>query len=417
MEITLDINEHSIIFVPIENTSIPKEKSNMSDKRVVITGATGMVGGCALRMRTNIITILTIISGILFAGCSTGIHAQEEREKRIRNSSNHKGGTFVNPIDVPLMAPGSTWKYIKRSFFVTRIDPKPVNDLPVKPVQRNDWIKIDKERFFFAWLGHSSILIAVDGKTVLVDPVLEERASPFTWIGPKRFHPAPVTVEGLPPIDVVLITHDHYDHLEKPTIRQLEGKTGLFLVPLGIGELLEKWGFTPEKVVELDWWEHHKLGSLKFTATPAVHYARRGLVDGDARLWCSWSIHGQSKKLFISGDSGYFDGFKTIGERLGPFDITFLKIGSYDEMWKQVHMTPEEAAQQHRDLRGDIMLPLHWATFDLGLHSWYEPIERMLTAAQKEGVRTITPLIGELVSIDRPPDVNSWWRRIQKTAE
>jgi L-ascorbate metabolism protein UlaG (beta-lactamase superfamily) len=349
-----------------------------------------------------------------FAESSTKSQTQMERIKRLQASPQYNDGEFVNPIDVPIMADGSTWKYVKKRFFADRVDPEPTGELPLKRIQRNDWAKLGKENFNFAWLGHSSILIAVDGKTVLVEPVLEERASPYTWIGPKRFHPAPVTVEELPPIDVVLITHDHYDHLEEPTIKRLNRKTRSFLVPLGIGELLEEWGIPPEKIVELDWWEHHKVGSLHFTATPAVHYARRGLFDGNERLWCSWSIQGQSRRLFISGDSGYFDGFKKVGEKLGPFDVTFLKIGSYDEMWKQIHMLPEEAVQQHQDLRGGIMVPLHWATFDLGLHPWYEPIERTLTAAQKIDVQTITPIIGEQVSINQLPAADPWWRNVDK---
>ncbi|MEN8243417.1 MAG: MBL fold metallo-hydrolase [Thermodesulfobacteriota bacterium] len=331
----------------------------------------------------------------------------------MQNSLQFKDGKFINPIEAPLMAPGSTWKYIKKAYFSKRIDPEPSGELPVTAIQPNDWMKPAKHSVRFAWLGHSSILIAVDGKTILVDPVLEKRASPFSWIGPKRFHPPPVTADGLPSIDVVLITHDHYDHLEKPTMKQLASKTGLFLVPLGIGELLEDWGIAPEKVRELDWWEHHSVGSLSFTATPAVHYARRGLFDGDERLWCSWAVRGQTRKLFISGDSGYFDGFKKIGEKMGPFDITFLKIGSYDEMWKQIHMLPEEAVRQHLDLGGSLLVPLHWATFDLALHPWYEPVERTLTAAVTSGVQVITPLIGERVDCSRPSEVNPWWRGVE----
>ena len=351
---------------------------------------------------------------IAFAGSSMKSHTQIERKKRWQNSPQYKDGKFVNPIEVPMMAPGSTWPYIKKRFFSSRIDPEPIGELPVKPIQQDEWTGIPKENLFFAWLGHSSILIALAGKTVLVDPVLGERASPFTWIGPTRFHPAPVTVEGLPPIDVVLITHDHYDHLEESTIKELNRKTSLFLVPLGIGELLADWGIRPEKIVELDWWEHHKVGTLNFVPTPAVHYARRGLFDGDERLWCSWSIRGQNRRFFISGDSGYFEGFKKIGERLGPFDVTFLKVGSYDEMWEQIHMLPEEAVQQHLDLRGDIMVPLHWATFDLALHSWYEPVERTLSAAREKNVHLSTPFIGEQVNINQLPEDNPWWRNIDK---
>jgi L-ascorbate metabolism protein UlaG (beta-lactamase superfamily) len=352
-----------------------------------------------------------------FAESSTKNQSQMDRIKRLQVSPQYKDGEFVNPVDAPIMAEGSTWNYIKKSFFTERIDPVPTGELPLKSVLRNDWTNMDQEKLFFAWLGHSSILIAVDGKMVLVDPVLENRASPFTWVGPKRFHPVPVTVDELPPIDVVAITHDHFDHLEEPTIRRLDSKTGIFLVPLGIGELIEDWGIAPEKVVELDWWEHHKVGTLNFTATPAIHYARRGVFDGNERLWCSWSVQGQNRRSFISGDSGYFDGFKKIGEKLGPFDTTFLKVGSYDDMWKQIHMLPEEAVQQHQDLRGGIMVPLHWATFDLALHPWYEPIERTLIAAQEKDVQITTPLIGEQVNINQLPENNSWWRNVDKKQE
>jgi L-ascorbate metabolism protein UlaG (beta-lactamase superfamily) len=360
---------------------------------------------------------LMLTSRISFANTGTKSHTQMERIKRLQNSSQYKDGKFVNPIEAPIMAPDSTWSYIKKRFFSSRIDPEPTGKVPVKTIQQNEWTGINNESLFFAWLGHSSILIAVDGKKILVDPVLEKRASPFSMIGPRRFHPTPATAKGLPPIDVVLITHDHYDHLEEPTIKQLDSKTSLFLVPLGIGELLEDWGISPKKIVELDWWEHYKVGSIKFIATPAVHYARRWLFDGDERLWCSWSVQSQNRRFYISGDSGYFDGFKKIGDELGPFDMTFLKIGSYDDMWKQIHMLPEEAVQQHQDLRGYIMFPLHWATFDLALHPWYEPIERLLASVETKNVQIITPLIGERVDINRLPTMTKWWRSVdnQKT--
>jgi len=364
------------------------------------------------RTPSQILLILLILSGMVFAGCNTKTNSQLEREKRMHNSPHFKEGKFVNPIEAPMMAKGSTWKYIKKAYLSKRIDPEPSVELPVIPIKENDWIKTAKDNVRFAWLGHSSILINSEGKNILVDPVVEKRASPFSWIGPKRFHPPPVTAKDLPPIAVVLITHDHYDHLEKPTMIALKNKADLFLVPLGIGELLEAWGVAPEKVKELDWWERHGVGSLTFTATPGVHYARRGLIDGDKRLWCSWSIAAQSRKLFVSGDSGYFDGFREVGDKLGPFDVTFLKIGSSDEMWKQIHMTPEGAVQQHQDLKGSIMVPLHWATFDLALHPWYEPIERTLAAVDKTGDRVITPLIGEQIDLEHLPEVNEWWRTV-----
>jgi len=365
-------------------------------------------------MKMKIVFTIIAITGILLSSCSAMSQTQEERKIRIQSSPQYKDGSFVNPIEAPMIAPGSTWELIKKYTVIPRIDPKPTGLLPAEPIRSEDWNDLDAEGIFFTWLGHSSLLIALEGKTILVDPVLEKRASHFTWICPKRFHPSPLSVDELSSVDVVLITHDHYDHLEKPTIKKLEGKTGLFLVPLGIGELLEKWGIDPGKIVKLDWWEHHKLGSLLFTATPAIHYAGRGIFDRNKRLWCSWAVQGLNRNLFISGDSGYFGGFKEIGGKMGPFDMTFLKIGSYDEMWKQIHLTPEEAVQQQQDLRGRVLVPLHWATFDLALHPWYEPIERLLTAAREKEVQFIAPKIGQWINTSQLQEVGLWWRSADK---
>ncbi len=368
------------------------------------------------KLFSRLLLISILLTGLLLPGCGTVSTAQIEREQRVKNSPQYNSDEveFENPINAPIMAKGSTWKYIRKSFFSSRKDPEPTGDLPVVSIRKKDWVNIPKTELYFAWLGHSSILIAADGKTILVDPVLEERASPFTWVGPTRFHPTPVTVDGLPPIDVVLITHDHYDHLEEPTMKALADKAGLFVVPLGIGNLLEEWEIPTSKIVELDWWESHRMGTLQFTATPAVHYANRGLFDGNERLWCSWSIRGEYKSFFVSGDSGYFDGFRKIGKKLGPFNVTFLKIGAYDEMWRQIHMTPEEAVQQHQDLRGDVMVPLHWATFDLGLHPWYEPIERMIAAADQQEVNYVTPRIGQQFNLNLLLELKPWWRNVDK---
>ena len=350
-----------------------------------------------------------MLIGILFAGCQDVGQDQEERLRRMRESPQYDGSHFVNPISVPKLAPGSLWSMVKRYTIVPRIDARPASAPPVEPLRRTDWTPGDG--FSFAWLGHSSFLVALEGTRILVDPVLEERASPLSWIGPRRFHPPPATAEGLPEVDVVLVTHDHYDHLEEPTVARLATTGARFLVPLGIGELLEEWGVAASRIVELDWWQSHRIGSLRFTATPALHYASRGILDGNKRLWCSWSVRGSGRSFFVSGDSGYFDAFERIGEKEGPFDVTFLKIGSYDEAWKQVHMTPEEAARQHRDLQGGLLVPSHWATFDLGLHPWYEPVERLLKAAREGGARVIVPVIGRRIEVERPPEIEFWWRQ------
>jgi L-ascorbate metabolism protein UlaG (beta-lactamase superfamily) len=365
-------------------------------------------------MKTINFFIILTIAGILIPACSPLSQTQEEQKKRFQSSPQYKDGSFANPNKVPLIAPGSTWKLIKKYTVIPRQSPKPTGRLSTEPLRAEDWTGLKTGGLFFSWLGHSSLLIALEGKTILVDPVLEERASPFSWIGPKRFHPSPLALKDLFPVDVVLITHDHYDHLEKSTIKKLAGKANLFLVPLGNAELLEKWGIPPRKIIELDWWGQHKLGTLKFSATPAIHYSGRSLFNKNKRLWCSWSVQGLNRNIFISGDSGFFEGFKEIGQKAGPFDMTFLKIGSYDETWKQIHMTPEEAVRQHLDLRGRVLVPIHWATFDLALHPWFEPMERLVTAAKENEVQFIIPKIGQRINADRLPEMEFWWRNIDK---
>ena len=344
--------------------------------------------------------------------CTSMTEIQKEREARIQSSPQSQDGKFVNPNGIAIkLFSRESWITMKEYIFGKRIDPRPQTDLPVHHLNSKQWENNQEGQFSFSWLGHSSILISMGHQIILVDPVLEKRASPFSWFGPKRFHPSPVTAEELPGLDVVLITHDHYDHLEKSTIIKINEKVKQFVVPLGIGALLEEWGIKTTKITELDWWETYSSGSLEFHATPAVHYASRGLFDGNQRLWCSWSIIGKEEKVFVSGDSGYFDGFKNIGERLGPFDLTFLKIGASNDKgtWRKLHMTPEEAGQQHLDLRGQLLVPLHWATFDLALHPWYEPIERLVPFAEQESVALITPEVGEKINLRSNSNTDHWW--------
>jgi len=340
----------------------------------------------------------------------TGTH--REREAKIQSSPQFQDGTFVNPNGVASkLFSRETWEVTKKYIFGKRVDPKPLMDFPIHRLNMEQWENHEVGELSFSWIGHSSILISMDGQLILVDPVLEKRASPFSWIGPKRFHPSPVTAKELPDLDVVLITHDHYDHLEKSTLITINKKVRRFVVPLGIGSLLEDWGIDSSKITELDWWEIYSSGPLKFHATPAIHYSGRGLFDNNKRLWCSWSIVGNDEKVFVSGDSGYFDGFKNIGERLGPFDVTFLKIGAFNDegAWRAGHMTPEEAGRQHLDLRGQLLVPLHWATFDLALHPWYEPIERLITFSEQNSINLITPEIGEKINLRDKPSSDRWW--------
>jgi L-ascorbate metabolism protein UlaG (beta-lactamase superfamily) len=210
----------------------------------------------------------------------------------------------------------------------------------------------------------------------------------------------------------VIISHDHYDHLNKYSVQQLNEKTKRFIVPLAVGALIAKWGVPQEKIVELDWWEEYRLDQkLTIIATPAQHFSGRGLTDRNETLWVSWVVITPSHKIFFSGDSGYFNGFKQIGEKFGPFDMTFIECGAYNKSWEQVHMFPEQTVQAHLDLKGKVLHPIHWATFNLALHPWYEPMERLTAAADRENIEIATPVVGETTVYKSNTPADSWWQQ------
>lgn len=249
---------------------------------------------------------------------------------------------------------------------------------------------------------------------VLTDPVFSERASPVQWAGPKRFHQSPITIENLPRIKAVVISHDHYDHLDKASIVKLDDKVDFFVTPLKVGSHLRKWGIDGSKIIELAWWESTRVGNIKLTATPAQHFSGRGLLDRDETLWASWVIEGHGQKLFFGGDSGYFSGFKEIGEKYGPFDITMIETGAYNELWSEIHMLPEQGLQAHIDLKGKVMLPIHNSTFDLALHDWYEPLESIYRLANAGGVNLIVPKMGEKIPVGKIKQNVAWWRDVME---
>ncbi|MEH3130267.1 MAG: MBL fold metallo-hydrolase [Mycolicibacterium neoaurum] len=263
------------------------------------------------------------------------------------------------------------------------------------------------------WYGHSSVMIEVDGYRVLADPVWSQRCSPSRVIGPQRLHPVPVDIDELPAIDAVIISHDHYDHLDIDTIMALaRTQRAKFYVPLGIGAHLRTWGIPAARIVELDWDQSAQLGSLTIVCTPARHFSGRFLTR-NVTLWSSWAVIGPRHRVFFGGDTGYTEGFAGIGDAHGPFDLTLMPIGAYHPGWPDIHMNPEEAVRAHRDVSDTgLLVPIHWATFRLAPHPWSEPVERMLTAAAAEGVAVATPRPGEQVSADtaRSPENQTWWR-------
>ncbi len=303
-----------------------------------------------------------------------------------------------------------TWEMVREQIFGGQ-QREPLVPLPVVPLSSAKLEMKPAEDLKAIWLGHASVLIEIAGQRLLTDPVLSERASPFQFIGPKRFHPPPIALEQLSGIDAVIISHNHYDHLDEATIRHLGSQGTRFFVPLGVGAHLEDWGIAVSQIREMDWWQTVKIGRLTITATPNRHYSGRGLFDYKATFWASWSIVGPKSRVFYSGDTGYSELFREIGDRLGPFDLNIIKIGSYGPgaSWNDIHMNPEDAVQVHLDIGGKYMLPVHWATFNLAIHDWDEPIRRALKASEQHNVRLLTPKIGEAVSVDRPFVNTHWW--------
>jgi L-ascorbate metabolism protein UlaG (beta-lactamase superfamily) len=338
-----------------------------------------------------------------------GARATGARLERVRRSPHFGEGKFHNPIPTHKLIPGTYWEMVRHQLLgkEQRVPTKPI---PVVTHGAGDYALAPASGLRATWIGHASTLVEIDGHRILTDPIWSERCSPSTVVGPKRFHPPPVSLEDLPALDVVVISHDHYDHLDMATVKALASRGTRFAVPLGVGAHLEAWGVPLDHIAELDWEESAVLGGLTVTATPARHYSGRNPLHSDETLWASWVIAGPAHRVFFSGDSGYFEGFKTIAAKHGPFDLTLIKIGACDRTWQEIHMSPAEAVQTHLDLGGRVLLPVHWGTFNLAFHSWDDPAEQVVAAAEKAGISLVVPRPGEFVEPSRPQPVDLWWR-------
>ena len=329
---------------------------------------------------------------------------------RINKSPQFKNGKFQNTH--PWIQPSfSEYFSTGLKFLFARNQRIPDRPLPRKMVDLLHFDSDHSDGLKVTWLGHSSLMINIDGFKIMIDPVFEKSVSFF---GPSRYNgEVPLTVGNLPEIDVVIISHNHYDHLNKQSIEQLHERTKKFMVPLAVGAEIEACGVPSEKIVELDWGDEYMVDkNLMIAATPAQHFSGRGLTDRDQTLWASWVIQAERHKIYYSGDSGYFDGFKQIGDKYGPFDMTFIETGAYNEKWHHIHMFPEETVQAHLDLRGNILHPVHWATFNLSLHSWYDPMERLTRATDLLGVEDATPIVGETTTFADYIPTFRWWNDV-----
>ncbi len=337
-----------------------------------------------------------------------------ERLERMRASPRFRGGRFHNLEETaPGLKPGTGLSTL-REYVAGKAQRTPPGPLPLLD-PRAVWSR-PAERLRVTWLGHSTMLLELDGRRILTDPVFGLRASPSRLAGPRRFHPTPVRLEELPPLDAVLVSHDHYDHLCHGTIRALASLDVPFVTSLGVGAHLEAWGVPPARITELDWWEEATVSGLVFAATPARHFSGRGPLDRNRTSWSSWVVRGARERLFFSGDTGLTRHFEAIRERYAPFDLVMLEVGAFHPSWGDIHLGPDNAAIAHRYLGGGPLLPVHWGTFQLALHAWSEPAERLLALAAANEIPLLTPRLGAPLEPARPPAPDPWWRAVAGNA-
>ena len=342
--------------------------------------------------------------------CAIYPNSSKQNLDRIQTSAQFSDGKFRNKQETQVFEWGKTWAIVKDYFFNKSDKAVPKTAPPIQQLS-NDAFNLDNtDSLNFARLGHSTLLIQLSGKYFLTDPVFSERVSPVQWLGPKRFHPVPMDIESIKEIEAVIISHNHYDHLDEGSIKQLKDRVNHFVVPLGIGDKLIAWGVDKNKITQLDWWENIQLEGVELISTPAQHFSGRGITDSDKTLWSSWVIRNQQHSLYFSGDTGYFPGFKDIGEKYGPFDYAFIECGAYNELWRDIHMMPEDSLQAFKDVKGKVMVPIHNGTFDLSTHAWFDPMEQITKLAKENNVTLLLPQIGQLISKEEKVVSSNWWQ-------
>jgi L-ascorbate metabolism protein UlaG (beta-lactamase superfamily) len=366
-----------------------------------------------IRFRRPIKWLLTLAG--LLTGCvasaffimgytSFGKVPSGERLNRMKQSPQWHGDKFENPQPI-----WSDMKSAVMQSFRASPDATPKQPIPVIINVKAELQQPLTSQLRVTWLGHSTSLIEVDGTRILIDPVWSERTSPVSWLGPKRWYKPLIKLADLPHIDAVLISHDHYDHLDRATIEAMKDWDTQFLVPLGIGAHLEYWGVPASKITELDWWDSAHINDVEIVATPARHASGRLIPQSNKTLWSGFAMIGPAHRVYYSGDTGYFPGFKDIGSWLGPFDVTLIETGQYNAFWPDWHLGPEQAVKAHQEVRGAVMIPVHWGLFELAPHSWTEPAERVLAAAKVAGVVVNMPKPGQSIEPTHHASAEKWW--------
>ena len=359
-----------------------------------------------LKILFSLILLLALsIALFLFLAPTFGGKPSGKDLERISKSANYGKDGFVNLVPTVVSTPDSEEPFNPMKMFRAEAGKNPGGPLPS--------LRFDKSSFRngdFVWLGHSTIMTRTADLTILIDPVFNSASPVQFMIKPFAMESRPV-LEDLPTVDVILISHDHYDHLDYQTIKKLADKVGKFIVPLGIKSHLLKWGVSEERILDLDWYENSIVNNVEFVLTPSRHFSGRAMKR-NRTLWGSWVIKSAELNMYFSGDSGYFDEFKKIGATYGPFDIAFMENGAYNTNWNQIHLMPESSVQASVDLKAKKYFPIHWGKFDLSTHHWTEPIERATAAADEKGVSMVLPRIGETFRLEDPPRWE-WWRDVR----
>lgn len=333
--------------------------------------------------------------------------------ERIKASPRCDGGKFHNTFPVAQGLKKGTAVSTLKDLVCGTQRRVPAGLLPiVSPLE--PWSRPVQSGLRATWLGHSTVLLEIDGMRILTDPVWGARVSPLSFAGPKRFHPAPVAIDRLPALDAIIVSHDHYDHLDYPTILQLIPLRVPFVTSLGVGAHLETWGVPPELIIELDWWESHSIGKLTFTAAPSQHFSGRSVADRNRTAWSSFVIRGPHHAAFFSGDTGLTEEYVQIGQSLGPFDLVMLEVGAWNAAWGDIHLGPENALQAHALLGGGAFLPVHWGTFNLAIHAWDEPAELLVKLAPTNAP-LLMPRLGQPVEPRQVQSIDPWWREVEQT--
>ena len=340
-----------------------------------------------------------------------GAKPSEAQRQRYRTYPNYQKEQFHNLM--PLLSVVQTPGFIDDSVH-PRAERRPQKAVPYQKLQTADLLELPAHARVI-WFGHSTFLIDLDGVRLLVDPMMGNTPSPVPPIGGKRFSKGlPLEIDELPPVDAIVLTHDHYDHLDYKSIRRLKKQVQRYIVPLGLGAHLMRWGIPEEQITELNWHESAEVGPVTLTLTPTHHYSGRNLNDRFQTLWGGWVLLGTTQRLYISGDGGYGPHFKEIGKQYGPFDLAMIECGQYSRFWRHNHLFPEQSALVGQEVGARLVMPIHWGAFTLAMHRWTDPPERFLTKAKALGLSVATPRIGAplVLDPDLTPPTEPWWRNL-----